>query len=128
VSAGVPASGPERPVLVFDGDCAFCTTSARWATRLLRLDRVEPWQRLDLAALGLDEDRCEQALQWVAVDGSIQSAEWAVIAALRHAGGLWRVPAGILAAPGVRVLAGASYRWVARNRHRLPGGAPACRL
>jgi predicted DCC family thiol-disulfide oxidoreductase YuxK len=128
VSAGVPAPGPERPVLVFDGDCAFCTTSARWASRWLRLDSVEPWQRLDLAALGLDETTCQQALQWVAVDGSIQSAEWAVIAALRHAGGLWRVPAGVLAAPGVRVLAGVAYRWVARNRHRLPGGTPACRL
>jgi predicted DCC family thiol-disulfide oxidoreductase YuxK len=115
-------------VLVFDGDCAFCTTSAGWATRLLRLDRVEPWQHLDLDSLGLDGDRCEQALQWVATDGSIHSGERAVIAALRHAGGFWRLPAGVLAAPGVRTLAGVSYRWVARNRHRLPGGTPACRL
>lgn len=116
------------PVLVFDGDCAFCTTSAGWATRWLRLDRVEPWQRLDLDVLGLDPDRCQQALQWVATDGSIHAGEWAVVAALRHAGRFWRVPAAVLAAPGVRTLAGVAYRWVARNRHRLPGGAPACRL
>ena len=34
-------------------------------------------------------------------------------------------PAGIRA---VNTLAGIVYRWVARNRHRLPGGTPACSL
>lgn len=116
------------PVLVFDGDCAFCTTSASLARRWLRLDRVEPWQRLDLDSLGLDTDRCQTALQWVGLDGSIEAGEWAVISALRHSGGMWRLPAAVLAAPGVRVLARVVYRWVARNRHRLPGGTPACRL
>lgn len=115
-------------MLVFDGDCAFCTTSASLARRWLHLDRVEPWQRLDLAPLGLDAERCQTALQWVGADGTIHAGEWAVIAALRHAGGVWRVPAFVLAAPGVRTLAGFAYRWVARNRHRLPGGTPACRL
>lgn len=115
-------------MLVFDGDCAFCTTSASLARRWLHLDRVEPWQRLDLAPLGLDAERCQTALQWVGADGTIHAGEWAVIAALRHAGGVWRVPAFVLAAPGMRTLAGIAYRWVARNRHRLPGGTPACRL
>ena len=45
------------PVLVYDGDCAFCSTSARFAARWLRRSpadyAIEPWQRLDLAALGL---------------------------------------------------------------------------
>ena len=115
-------------MLVFDGDCAFCTTSASLARRWLHLDRVEPWQRLDLEPLGLDAERCQTALQWVGVDGTIHAGERAVIAALRHAGGVWRVPATVLAAPGLRTLAGVAYRWIARNRHRLPGGTPACRL
>ena len=45
------------PVLVYDGDCAFCSTSARFAARWLRRSpadyAIEPWQRLDLVALGL---------------------------------------------------------------------------
>jgi predicted DCC family thiol-disulfide oxidoreductase YuxK len=31
-------------------------------------------------------------------------------------------------APGIRVLSAAGYRLVAKNRHRLPGGTPACEL
>jgi predicted DCC family thiol-disulfide oxidoreductase YuxK len=116
------------PVLVFDGDCAFCTSSARWARRLLRLDAVEPWQQLDLEQLGLDPERCNAALQWVGIDGQIVEADRAVVAAMRHAGRLWLLPAAVLSAPGIRSLAALSYRWVARNRHRLPGGTPACRL
>ena len=119
---------PALPVLVFDGDCAMCSSLARRARRWLRLEWVEPWQRLDLAAIGLDEERCQAALQWVGADGSIDAAERAVMSALRHAGGVWRLPAAMLAAPGVRSLAAASYRWVARNRHRLPGGTPACQI
>ena len=119
-------ASPARPVLVFDGDCGFCTSSADLADRWLRIPTVAPWQRLDLESLGLDEARCAEALQWVAVDGTVRSGERAVIAALWHRGGLFTVPAALLAA--LRPLAGVGYRLVARNRHRLPGGTPACRL
>ena len=52
------ASRGERGLLIFDGDCGFCTTSARFATRWVdrrhRYD-LEPWQQVDLARLGLTE-------------------------------------------------------------------------
>ena len=121
-------SEPGRPVLVFDGDCGFCTTSARFGQRRLHLDHVEPWQFLDLDALGVTAEQCGQAVQWIAVDGSVVSAEHAVIAALRHAGGVWRVLGEVMNLPGVRHVAGFVYRLVARYRHRLPGGTAACRL
>ncbi|MEZ5296746.1 MAG: DCC1-like thiol-disulfide oxidoreductase family protein [Ilumatobacteraceae bacterium] len=117
-----------RPLLVFDGDCAFCTTWARRSQRWLGLDHVEPWQFLDLAELGLTAEQCDRAVQWVAADGSTCSAEFAVIAALRHGGGAWAVLARVLALPGVRQSTGAVYRLVARYRHRLPGGTAACSL
>lgn len=116
------------PVLVFDGDCGFCTTSARAAVRWLHLERVEPWQRLDLVALGLDESACRTAVQWVGADGSVLAAERAIVAALLHAGGLWRLLGKVLGLPVVRPAAGVAYRVVARNRSRLPGSTPACRL
>ena len=121
-------SAPNLPLLVFDGDCGFCTTAARFGQRRLRLEHVEPWQFIDLDALGLTEAQCLQAVQWVAADGSVASAEHAVIAALRHAGGVWRVLGAVLALPGIRQLAGVAYRLVARYRHQLPGGTAACRL
>ena len=45
---------PALPVLIFDGDCAFCTT---WVNRLRdwlpRFPDAVPWQWADLDALGL---------------------------------------------------------------------------
>lgn len=120
------ASG--RPLLIYDGDCGFCTTSARAGQKWLGLEHVEPWQFLELDALPVTEAQCRKAVQWIAPDGTIASAHDAVIAALRHAGGVWSVPGRILALPGVRWSAGVVYRAVARNRYRLPGGTPACRL
>jgi predicted DCC family thiol-disulfide oxidoreductase YuxK len=124
----VNRSDPGRPLLVFDGDCGFCTTAAGFAERRLGLEHVEPWQFLDLAALGLTESACEEAVQWVTVDGTVCSAERAVIAALRHAGGGWRVLGAAIGLPGPRHAAAVGYRLVARYRHRLPGGTAACRM
>ncbi len=119
-----------RPVLVFDGDGAFCSTTARLLRDRLRRSpedfAVEPYQRLDLPALGLSVARCEAAVQWVGQDGRHAEAEEAIARALL-ASRRWVRPAGALVlAPGVRELAGVVYRWVSRNRHRLPGGSPAC--
>ena len=119
---------PGRPLLVFDGDCGFCTSSARAGQRWLQLEHVEPWQFLDLDAVGLTPAQCEEAVQWVAVDGSVHPAERAVIAALRHAGGVWRVLGTVMNLPGIRQLAALTYRVVAKYRHSMPGGTPACRL
>ena len=122
------STDPDRPLLIFDGDCGFCTTSARTGQRWLGLEHVEPWQFLDLDTLPVTEADCLQAVQWVAVDGTVASAHEAVIAALRHAGGRWAVLGRLMALPGVRSIAAVVYRLVARYRYRMPGGTPACRL
>lgn len=120
------------PVLVYDGDCAFCSTSARViSTRLRRSPddfAVEPWQRLDLDALGLTPAECDAAVRWVAADGIRYAGHVAIAHALR-ASRWWVRPAGVvLLAPGVTRVAARVYTWVAANRHRLPGGTPACSL
>jgi predicted DCC family thiol-disulfide oxidoreductase YuxK len=94
----------------------------------MKLEHVEPWQFLDLEPLGLTAEQCTQAVQWVAEDGEGVAAEFAVIAALRHAGGVWKVLGGLMNLPGIRQLAGVVYRLVAKYRHKLPGGTPACKL
>ena len=42
-------------MLVFDGDCGFCTASARWATAGASGVLTRPWQTLDLTTIGLTE-------------------------------------------------------------------------
>lgn len=121
-----------RPVLVYDGDCAFCSSSARVvATRLRRSPAdfaVEPWQHLDLDTLGLTPAECDEAVRWVSADGIRYAGHVAVAHALR-ASRWWVRPAGVvLLLPGVTRLGARVYAWVAANRHRLPGGTPACSL
>lgn len=117
---------PFEPFLVFDGDCAICTTSADWLARTGRV-RVVPWQRLDLASYDLDLEAVTTSVQWVGEGAPVPGAR-AVARALRARGGVWRAPGRVLTLPLVLPLAEVAYRWVARNRHRLPGGTPACAL
>ncbi len=123
---------PPLPVLVFDGDCGFCSTSARFLLRRVVTRSapfaVLPWQRADLAALGLTEEQCRDAVQWVSAAGRAYAGAAAVAAALAAGRLPWRPAGWVLALPGIRSLAQGAYRWVAANRYRLPGGTPACRL
>ena len=119
------------PILVFDGDCGFCTTSARWLHRWVVRDsstRVAPWQHLDLDELGLTEDQCRAAVQWVGEEGQVASGHAAIAAALRDGHLAWRPIGALLVAPGFSWLAQRVYSWVAAHRYALPGGTPACRV
>ncbi|WP_341718900.1 DUF393 domain-containing protein [Micromonospora sp. FIMYZ51] len=119
----------ERPTFVYDGDCAFCTSCAEFIERRIPTGaRVVPWQFADLDRLGLTEAECEEAVQWVGLDGSRAAGPDAIAALLGSSGRVWRIAgAGLRFAP-VRAAAWPAYRWVARNRHRMPGGTAACSL
>jgi predicted DCC family thiol-disulfide oxidoreductase YuxK len=115
------------PLFVFDGDCAFCTKCAEFIERRIPTRaRVLPWQFADLDALGLTAAECADAVQWVGADGSRAAGPDAIARLLGDSGPLWRVAGAGLRFPPVRLAAWPVYRWVARNRHRLPGGTAAC--
>ena len=65
-------------------------------------------------------------MQWVGSDGTVCSGHEAIAAALRSAGGPWRLVGRALLLPGVSLVAARVYRLIADNRQRLPGGTPAC--
>jgi predicted DCC family thiol-disulfide oxidoreductase YuxK len=116
------------PVFIYDGDCAFCSTCARFVERRIHTSaRVVPWQFTDIAALGVTRAAAEEAVQWVDSRGVV-AGPVAIATLLRDAGSVWRPIGAVLATRPVLWLAWPAYRWVARNRHRLPGGTAACSL
>ncbi len=116
----------QRPVLVFDGDCAFCTSSAHLLERIGPEAEIVPWQFADLDDLGITAAQATEAVQWVGTDGAVRSGHEAIAAALSTAGWPWRIAGRLITLPGISSLAAVTYRWIARNRYRLPGGTPAC--
>lgn len=120
---------PVRPTLVYDADCGFCTRSVQLVRRVVdRRERFEirPWQELDLAAVGLTEQACDEAAQFVAADGRVSSGHRAIAHAVLHGAPPWRPVGLLLLAPGISPVAARVYRWIATHRHQLPGGTAAC--
>lgn len=133
------SSAPElqsdaRAVFLYDGDCAFCTSCARFVERRIPTHaEVVPWQWADLDQLGVTPAEAEEAVIWVAPTWSTAApppvaGPVAIAQLLIDAGSFWRPLGRLLTVPPVRWLAWRIYRVVARNRHRMPGGTAACAL
>lgn len=128
-------------LLVYDGDCAFCSTSVRWLEdHFPDSFAARPYQRTDLAALGLTEVEAHAKLQWigeVSLPTTTRAQGARAVGALLRRGGtttggvsgaLWRGLGALPSIPPASWVAAAIYVVVAKNRHRLPGGTPTCKL
>ncbi len=118
-----------RSVLLYDGDCGFCTRAATFLRRHVpTASRIVAWQTTDLPALGVTAQQCTDAVQFVS-SGRVSAGPVAIAGVLRTSTSRrWRVAGRLLGAPPVLVLAWPVYRLVARYRHRLPGGTAACEI
>ncbi len=116
----------QRVVLIYDGECGFCRL---WVRRLRRLMRRAPeclpFQDAPLEQFGLTREQCSVAVQYVDKRGRVSAGSDAVARLFIGAGSLWFVPGWLMVVPGVRQISQASYRWVARNRHRFKGAPTA---
>lgn len=112
--------------LLYDGSCALCRRASQrlvcWAApgRVERLSFRDPgvldrFRQISAAA-------CEQAMQLVLDDGRVISG---AEAAFRILATRWylRPALWLYLIPGIRHGVDALYRLIARNRHRLGGGA-----
>lgn len=122
-----------RPLLLIDGDCGFCTT---WANRLghwLHRDRpddvdIRPAQLVDLDAYGLTQEQTDREVILVLPDGRRFGGTQAFANWLIWRGGPVAVVGRSLTAPALRQIADLGYRIIAANRYRLPGSSAACAI
>lgn len=119
----------ELPVLLYDGDCAFCSSSARFVERRIPTTAsIRAWQFADLEALGVTQAEAEDAIQWVTSPNDHTAGPEALADLLRSSRPWWRLVGLILGLRPVLWVAWPAYRAVSRNRHRLPGGTATCSL
>ena len=115
-------------LLIFDGDCGFCTVAARWIEQRISGADVVPWQGVDLEKYGLSEDDVTTAAYWVDASGASHRGERGIALALQQAGQPWKLAGKIIAIPPFSWLAAPIYRLIARYRYKMPGSTDACRL
>jgi predicted DCC family thiol-disulfide oxidoreductase YuxK len=119
----------KEPLLIFDGDCAFCTSAViRLESLLPYFPEHSPWQWLDLDDFGLSKrDVTEYA--WLVTSRQQFAGHLAFSALLRlQPTWGWRFLGHLIATPPFSWIAAVGYQLIARNRHRLPGGTPACAM
>lgn len=115
------------PLLIFDGDCGFCTWSVQQARRWIRPKaRIEPWQFLDLDSYGLTAEQCSESVYWIGPGEQSVRAGRAVAAVLRAGRTPWPLLGRLLDIRALRPVVERAYYFVAAHRHQLPGATPAC--
>ena len=116
--------------LVYDGDCGFCTATARWAQRRLSDDyRVVPSQLADLDAVGLTQEDVVRSAWWIDPDGTRWDEHRSIAKALGAMKAPWPALGRMLTFGPISPLARWAYRLVANNRFRIrwPGTRPTCK-
>ena len=112
-----------KPLLIYDGDCGFCTYWARYWQNLTG-DRVSyaPYQEVAAQYPAIPLAEFQRAVQYVAPDGKIASAAEASFLTLSHARGKGFWLALYRRLPGFAAISERVYAFIASHRpvfHRL---------
>jgi len=109
----------DRLTLVYDGECGFCTRSARWVERRDRAGRisVRPSQEAGLIErLGLSREEADRASWAVEAEGRKFEGAAAINRVLRELGAGWRLVGSLYELPPIRWVEDRYYGRVARRR------------
>jgi predicted DCC family thiol-disulfide oxidoreductase YuxK len=119
----------QTPTLIFDGDCGFCTSAANFIVKRSKVAiTAHPWQLIDTTEYGVLQPQAQDRVYMV-VDGQAFGGHEAFAAILRLQNNwLLSTIALVIVVPPICWLARIGYRLVAKYRHKLPGGTPACKL
>jgi len=122
-------------LLLYDGTCGFCAESVQFVLRhdrrrqTLRFSSLQGPTAAEIRARHPELDAVDSVIWFEPADGThpetLLTKSPAALRVLRYLGGVWR-PLGALAASVPRAIRDAIYALVARHRHRLIRGGPAC--
>jgi predicted DCC family thiol-disulfide oxidoreductase YuxK len=117
------------PVLVFDGDCGFCTTTANWIKKNSKIAiEIAPYQWTDLNQYGLTTEEAAAKVQLVVGDKVFAGHYCMAKLLLIQPNVLLKALGAVMVAPSLNLISAKVYEWIAANRQKLPGGTPACKL
>jgi len=118
-----------NPVLIFDGDCGFCTTTANYIVKNSKTPiTAHAWQLVDVTEYGILQQQAQQRV-YVIDSGHAYGGHEAFAQILRLQKNVFLAAiAFLMVVPPICYLSRAGYALVARFRHKLPGGTPACKL
>ena len=105
---------------IFDGQCGICRRSVRLAVKVGARCEFIPSQSVDfgLQPAGVTAERCTREVVFVDAQDQVYGGALAVSQVLLVSKLRW--VGVVIAAPVVLPVAQATYRWVARNRWRIP--------
>ncbi|MEO0067399.1 MAG: hypothetical protein RJB63_524 [Actinomycetota bacterium] len=122
-------SSASKPVLVFDGDCGFCTTTANWIKKNSRVAfEITPYQWTDLYQYGLTTEEAAAKVQLVIGDKVFAGHYCMSKLLLIQPNPLLKLIGALMVMPGAEPISAKIYTWIATNRQKLPGGTPACKM
>jgi predicted DCC family thiol-disulfide oxidoreductase YuxK len=117
------------PLLIFDGDCGFCTSAANYILKHSSTKIVaEPFQFLDPSSYGLTLEDVTAKVYLIVDEKKFAGHEaFAVLFQIQN-NLLLRVFGKVMLVPPLLWLSKPGYALVAKFRHKLPGGTPACKM
>jgi predicted DCC family thiol-disulfide oxidoreductase YuxK len=120
-------------VLIYDGDCQFCRLSLEFGIKNLPVfPQYTAFQRINPADFGLTESQVRSKIWLVEKGTPVNTPLGGHLAAgailLNQTKPLLRALGWMISTPPTSWLADLTYRLIAANRHRLPGGTRQCKL
>ena len=114
-------------VLIFDGDCGFCTSTANFIVKRSATPIVaHAWQLVDVSGFGVTEAEVSKRVYFITKGHAFGGHQaFAQILWLQR-NPIIRMVGLMLTIPPFCWIGNVGYRLIARYRHLLPGGTPAC--
>jgi predicted DCC family thiol-disulfide oxidoreductase YuxK len=126
---GAHIGGFASRTLIFDGDCGFCTSTANFiAKHSTAAIEIHPWQRIDVVSFGLTETQTAARVYFMDAGKAFGGHAALAKVLLVQRNWLLKIAGAIMLTPPFSWLAHLGYLLVAKYRHKLPGGTPACKL
>lgn len=115
--------------LIFDGDCGFCTSAANFVVRRSRVPiTAHAWQLTDVTRFGLTEQQTAARVYLVIGDETFGGHLAFAYLLFIQPNWLLKAVGWVMTVPPFCWFASVGYSLIARFRHQLPGGTPACKL